>query len=66
MAYITNGTVTIFLPGTTAGIATIEFEDGLIADFQQHVGQARAAGISSTNTSSCGKRITASPTSALR
>jgi secondary thiamine-phosphate synthase enzyme len=33
--YVTNGTVTIFLPGTTAGIGTIEYEEGLVADFQR-------------------------------
>jgi secondary thiamine-phosphate synthase enzyme len=35
LVHITIGTVTVFLPGTTAGIATIEYENGLIADFQQ-------------------------------
>jgi secondary thiamine-phosphate synthase enzyme len=34
-AYVTNGTVTLFLPGTTAALATIEFEEGLLADFKQ-------------------------------
>ena len=33
--YVTNGTVTIFLPGTTASIATIEYEEGLVSDFQR-------------------------------
>jgi secondary thiamine-phosphate synthase enzyme len=33
--YLTNGTVTVFLPGTTAGIATIEYEEGLVSDFQR-------------------------------
>jgi secondary thiamine-phosphate synthase enzyme len=33
--YVTSGTVTIFLPGTTAAIATIEYEEGLISDFQR-------------------------------
>ncbi len=32
--YITNGIVTLFLPGTTAALATIEFEEGLISDFK--------------------------------
>lgn len=32
--YISNGIVTLFLPGTTAALATIEFEEGLIADFK--------------------------------
>ncbi len=35
LAYITNGTVTVFLPGTTAAIATMEFEEGLVSDFQR-------------------------------
>ena len=33
-SYMTNGTVTIFVPGTTAGVATLEYEEGLIEDFQ--------------------------------
>ena len=31
---INNGTVTLFISGSTAGITTIEFESGLISDFQ--------------------------------
>ena len=31
---ITNGTVTLFVSGSTAGIATIEFESGLLSDFE--------------------------------
>jgi secondary thiamine-phosphate synthase enzyme len=34
-AYIGNGTVTIFVPATTAAVGTIEFEPGLIADFRK-------------------------------
>jgi secondary thiamine-phosphate synthase enzyme len=34
-AYITNGNLTLFLPGTTASITTIEFEAGLISDFKK-------------------------------
>ena len=30
---IESGTVTIFIPGSTAGITTIEYEPGLISDF---------------------------------
>ena len=30
---IANGTATIFITGSTAGITTIEFEPGLVADF---------------------------------
>ena len=33
-ANINNGTVTIFVAGSTAGITTIEFESGLLSDFQ--------------------------------
>jgi len=33
-AAINSGTVTIFVAGSTAGITTIEFESGLLADFQ--------------------------------
>ncbi len=33
--YIANGTVVIFIPATTAAVATIEFEPGLVADFQK-------------------------------
>ena len=31
---VNNGTVTIFVAGSTAGITTIEFESGLLSDFQ--------------------------------
>ena len=33
-ANINNGTVTLFITGSTAGITTIEFESGLLSDFQ--------------------------------
>ena len=33
-ADINNGTVTLFVAGSTAGISTIEFESGLLSDFQ--------------------------------
>ena len=33
-ADIKNGTVTLFVTGSTAGISTIEFESGLLSDFQ--------------------------------
>jgi secondary thiamine-phosphate synthase enzyme len=29
-----NGTATIFIPGSTAGITTIEYEEGVLHDFQ--------------------------------
>ena len=31
---ISNGTVTVFIAGSTAGITTIEFESGVLADLQ--------------------------------
>ena len=31
---INNGTVTLFVAGSTAGISTIEFESGVLSDFQ--------------------------------
>jgi len=31
---VNNGTVTVFITGSTAGISTIEFESGLLSDFQ--------------------------------
>jgi secondary thiamine-phosphate synthase enzyme len=33
--FITNGTLTLFLPGTTAAVGTIEFEAGLLVDFKK-------------------------------
>ncbi len=33
-ANINNGTATLFIDGSTAGISTIEFESGLLSDFQ--------------------------------
>lgn len=33
-AAINDGTVTLFVAGSTAGISTIEYESGLISDFQ--------------------------------
>ena len=32
---INNGTVTVFVPGSTAGVTTIEYESGLVTDLQQ-------------------------------
>ena len=31
---LVNGNVTVFIQGSTAGITTIEFEDGLVSDFE--------------------------------
>jgi secondary thiamine-phosphate synthase enzyme len=33
-SYVANGTLTLFLPGTTASIGTIEYEPGLLNDFK--------------------------------
>lgn len=33
-AGVNSGTVTLFVSGSTAGISTIEFESGLLSDFQ--------------------------------
>jgi secondary thiamine-phosphate synthase enzyme len=32
---VQNGILTLFVPGTTASVATIEFEEGLISDFKK-------------------------------
>ena len=32
---ITSGTVTVFIPGSTAGVTTIEYESGLVADLKK-------------------------------
>ena len=34
-AELTNGTVTVFVPGSTAGITTVEYEPGVIKDLQR-------------------------------
>ena len=31
---VTNGTVTVFIAGSTAGVTTVEYEPGLVADLQ--------------------------------
>ncbi|MBI2908626.1 MAG: YjbQ family protein [Chloroflexi bacterium] len=31
---VANGTVTIFIPGSTAGVTTVEYEPGLVADLE--------------------------------
>lgn len=32
---VTSGTVTVFVAGSTAGVTTMEFEPGLVADFRE-------------------------------
>jgi len=34
---LTNGTATVFVPGSTAGITTIEFESGVIEDLKKAI-----------------------------
>lgn len=34
---IANGIITVFVPGSTAGITTIEYEDGAIADLKRAI-----------------------------
>jgi secondary thiamine-phosphate synthase enzyme len=34
---ISSGTVTVFIPGSTAGVTTIEYEGGAIRDFQEAI-----------------------------
>src|SRR4030042_430569 len=34
-SYIANGILTVFLPGTTAAVGTIEYEAGLLSDFKK-------------------------------
>lgn len=36
-AKISNGIVTVFVPGSTAGITTIEFEDGVVGDLKKAI-----------------------------
>ena len=40
-----SGSVTVFVTGSTAGVTTIEFESGLIADFQAAWDRLSARGI---------------------
>ena len=34
---LSSGTVTVFIPGSTAGVTTIEYEGGAIRDFQEAI-----------------------------
>jgi secondary thiamine-phosphate synthase enzyme len=34
-SHLTAGIVTVFCPGSTAGLTTLEYEDGVVADFQR-------------------------------
>ena len=45
-AGINSGTVTLFVAGSTAGLTTIEFEPGLVSDFQDMWGRVAPKNIS--------------------
>jgi len=36
-AKLTNGLVTVFVPGSTAGVTTIEFENGVVGDLKKAI-----------------------------
>lgn len=42
---ISSGIVTVFVPGSTAGVTTIEYESGAIRDFQRAVERITPKGI---------------------
>jgi secondary thiamine-phosphate synthase enzyme len=42
---ILSGIVTIFVPGSTAGVTTIEYEDGAVRDFQGAIERIAPKGI---------------------
>ncbi|MGH7791834.1 MAG: secondary thiamine-phosphate synthase enzyme YjbQ [Thermodesulfobacteriota bacterium] len=42
---ISSGIVTVFVPGSTAGITTIEYESGAIADFKKAVERIAPKGV---------------------
>ena len=42
---VSSGTVTIFVPGSTAGVTTIEYESGAIRDFQEAINRIAPKGI---------------------
>lgn len=42
---ISSGIVTVFVPGSTAGITTIEYEGGAIADFKKAVERIAPKGV---------------------
>lgn len=42
---VSSGTVTVFVPGSTAGITTIEYEGGAIRDYQEAVDRIAPRGI---------------------
>jgi len=42
---VSDGLVTVFVPGSTAGITTIEFEPGAVADLKRAIERLAPAGI---------------------
>tara|TARA_B100000315_G_scaffold122556_1_gene112440 strand:+ start:1520 stop:1939 length:420 start_codon:yes stop_codon:yes gene_type:complete len=40
-----NGTVTVFIPGSTAGVTTIEYESGVVNDLKKAIEKLAPAGI---------------------
>ena len=42
----TNGTVTLFVPGSTGGFTTIEYEGGLVKDFEELMERIAPSGVS--------------------
>ena len=42
---ITDGTATVFIPGSTAGITTIEYESGVVNDLKKAIEKLAPAGI---------------------
>lgn len=42
---ITSGTATVFIPGSTAGVTTIEYESGAVRDFREAVDRIAPKGI---------------------
>lgn len=42
---ISSGSVTVFIPGSTAGVTTIEYESGAISDFKKAVEKIAPKGI---------------------
>ena len=42
---ITDGTATVFIPGSTAGVTTIEYESGVVNDLRKAIEKLAPAGI---------------------
>ena len=42
---ISSGTVTVFVPGSTAGVTTIEYESGAVRDYQEALDRIAPKGI---------------------